>query len=76
MSTEHLLEKLKSKNCVPNSCPACHQITQWEVAQQVFQLLEFSKGNLVVGGPVIPVLPVACLKCGYTYLFNTIILQK
>lgn len=45
----------------------------WAVQDHVFQLSVFSDGALMVGGPLIPVIPVACANCGNTILVNAII---
>ncbi len=45
----------------------------WEVQDKVFQLTEFHQGNLVVGGPLVPVVPVTCTNCGNTTLVNALI---
>jgi|LauGreSBDMM110SN_4_FD.fasta_scaffold34106_3 hypothetical protein len=45
----------------------------WEVQGKAFQLSEFNHGTLVVGGPLIPVIPVTCTNCGHTVLVNAII---
>ncbi len=45
----------------------------WQVQDKVFQLSQFHHGNLVVGGPLIPVIPVTCTSCGNTILVNAII---
>ena len=54
------------------SCPMCG-IGGWNVQDSTYQLLEFNQGSLVVGGPVIPVIPVVCNNCGNTLLVNAII---
>jgi hypothetical protein len=54
------------------SCPMCNK-GPWSVQDRVFQLNEFHQGNLVVGGPLIPVIPVSCGNCGHTVLVNAII---
>jgi hypothetical protein len=54
------------------SCPMCSK-GPWSVQDRVFQLNEFHQGNLVVGGPLIPVIPVSCGNCGHTVLVNAII---
>ena len=48
-------------------------VGNWSVQDSVFQLLEFNPTGLVLGGPVIPVIPVACSNCGNTVLVNAII---
>ncbi len=54
------------------SCPMCNS-GPWNVQDRIFQLNEFHQGNLVVGGPLIPVIPVSCGNCGHTVLVNAII---
>jgi hypothetical protein len=53
-------------------CPMCAK-GPWEVQEKAFQLSEFHHGNLIVGGPLIPVIPVTCTNCGHTVLVNAII---
>lgn len=53
-------------------CPMCGT-GPWEVQEKSFQLNEFNNGNLVVGGPIIPVVPVTCRNCGNTVLVNGLI---
>ncbi len=53
-------------------CPMCGK-GPWEVQDKAFQLSEFHQGNLVIGGPLIPVIPVTCTNCGNTVLVNAII---
>ena len=53
-------------------CPMCG-ISAWNIPDTVFELREFHAGNVVLGGPVVPVIPVACSNCGYTVLVNGII---
>lgn len=54
------------------ACPMCNK-GPWEVQGKIFQLSEFSGGGLVVGGPLIPVVPVSCSNCGHTVLVNALI---
>jgi hypothetical protein len=44
----------------------------WNVQDSTFQLTEFNEGNMVIGGPVIPVIPIICTNCGYVALVNAI----
>jgi len=53
-------------------CPMCGK-GPWNVPDNTFQLMEFHSGNLVMGGPLIPVIPVSCGNCGNTVLVNAII---
>ena len=54
------------------SCPMCGS-GPWSVQDKVFQLSEFHDGNMVIGGPLIPVVPVTCNNCGYTVVVNAIL---
>ena len=45
----------------------------WNAQNKTFQLTEFHQGNFVVGGPVVPVVPITCGNCGHTLLVNAII---
>ena len=53
-------------------CPMCGQ-GPWNAQNRTFQLTEFHQGNIVLGGPLVPVVPVTCENCGYTALVNAII---
>ena len=53
-------------------CPMCGK-GPWSVQDKVFQLSEYHSGNLVVGGPLIPVIPVTCNNCGHTVMVNAIL---
>lgn len=53
-------------------CPVCGK-GPWSVQDKVFQLTEFHSGSMVIGGPVVPVIPVTCSNCGNTTLINAII---
>lgn len=54
------------------ACPMCGK-GPWTVQDKVFQLSEYHSGSLVVGGPLVPVIPVSCTNCGHTVLVNAII---
>ena len=45
----------------------------WSVQDKLFQLSEFHDGNIVIGGPLIPIVPVTCNNCGYTVVVNAIL---
>ena len=53
-------------------CPMCSG-PNWTVGNTVYQLAEFHKGDVVIGGSIVPVYPVSCTTCGYTVLVNAII---
>ncbi len=54
------------------TCPMCGE-GNWNVQDHVFQLIVFSEGTMIVGGPVVPLIPVSCGNCGNTVLVNAII---
>ena len=53
-------------------CPMCGN-PNWTAQNTAFQLMEFHAGNVVIGGPVIPVVPVTCTNCGNTVLINGLV---
>jgi hypothetical protein len=61
-----LSEKWKGTNC-----PMC-KVGDWLVQDDLFELRQFQRGALMIGGPVIPVVPVGCSNCGHTVLVNAI----
>lgn len=63
----HLQKKWGSK-----ACPMCDK-GPWNVQDSTYQFAEYNEGSLVVGGPVIPVVPVICGNCGHTILINAIV---
>ena len=54
-------------------CPVCGG-NEWNV-EDIMQMMQFHNGAIVIGGPtrIIPVVPVECVRCGYTMLFNAMI---
>jgi hypothetical protein len=65
---EHLSVKWKQK-----PCPLCGG-GPWNVQDTTYQLMEFSEGGaLVLGGPILPVIPVICANCGNTVLVNAVV---
>jgi hypothetical protein len=70
--TEKLIKYLNSK-WGPRPCPMCGS-GPWKVQGSIFQLMEYNEGaGLVIGGPIIPVVPVICANCGNTILVNAVI---
>ena len=53
-------------------CAQCGAAT-WQVQDVIFELRGFSGGSLVLGGPIIPLIPVTCSNCGNTILINAIL---
>lgn len=54
-------------------CNVC-QGKEWILNDTIFELREFQKGSLVIGGKssVFPVITVVCKSCGNTLFFNAI----
>jgi predicted nucleic-acid-binding Zn-ribbon protein len=52
-------------------CPYCGT-AQWIVPETIFQLTEFHPNSVVIGGPVVPVIPITCKRCGNTPLVNAL----
>jgi hypothetical protein len=63
---EHLRTKWGGR-----SCPMC-SAGNWNVQDSTYQLIEFNQAGFVIGGPVIPVIPIVCSNCGNTILVNAI----
>lgn len=63
----YLKEKWKGK-----SCPMC-QTGNWIVQDNCFQITQYNAVAFVIGGPVIPIIPVICNNCSNTLLINAIL---
>jgi hypothetical protein len=68
---EKLLQHLKTK-WGGRSCPMCG-VGPWSVQDAAYEVRAFGQGGLLVGGAVIPVVPVVCMNCGNTVLVNAIL---
>lgn len=64
---KHLNEKWAGRKCA--QCG----VGKWEIQGSLFELRQFTGGGLVVGGPLIPVVPVTCVNCGNTVLVNALL---
>lgn len=53
-------------------CQLCGH-NNWGVSPKIFQLFEFDKNGLTIGGPTYPVVPISCNHCGNTLFINAII---
>jgi predicted nucleic-acid-binding Zn-ribbon protein len=54
------------------SCPICHN-ADISVTDMLFELKESWGTNIPISiGKSFPVIPVTCIKCGYTIFFNPI----
>jgi hypothetical protein len=55
------------------SCPVCRS-NNWSIPDMAFELRQFFGGNRVLGGPIIPLVPITCGTCGHVMMFNAILL--
>ena len=53
-------------------CPMC-RVTNWSIQGAIYQLPQFNPIGMVIGGSLIPVVPVVCGNCGNTILVNAIL---
>ncbi|WP_115702568.1 hypothetical protein [Legionella sainthelensi] len=63
----YLKEKWNGK-----SCPMCLS-GNWIVQDNCFQLTQYNAHSFVIGGPVIPIIPVICNNCSNTLLINALL---
>jgi len=70
--SQTLIRHLNEKWGAGRKCPQCG-VGNWQVQDSLFELRQFGGGGLVVGGPLIPVVPVTCANCGNTVLVNAIL---
>ncbi|MBI2175021.1 MAG: hypothetical protein HYU33_07475 [Candidatus Omnitrophica bacterium] len=66
------LIKYLNEKWAGRKCAQCG-VGNWQIQDSLFELRQFSGGGLVVGGPLIPVVPVTCANCGNTVLVNAIL---
>lgn len=53
------------------ACPLCGN-DKWTVADKLFHLIEYGDKGTILGGSIVPVVPVTCTRCGNTVLINAI----
>jgi DNA-directed RNA polymerase subunit RPC12/RpoP len=65
------VEKLRKKWPEPNRvCPACGgKILSFG---SICDMREYHEGYYIAGASAIPILPITCTNCGYTFMFNAI----
>jgi len=61
---QHLNKKWTNK-----TCPVCQGNT-WDVHPELYEMRQFNGGDMVLGGPLIPLLVVECKNCGNTISIN------
>lgn len=69
--TQALISFIKEK-WKSQKCPYCQE-DNWNVSDSVFQLTKYANGNMIIGGPVLPVIPIICTNCGNTTMINALI---
>lgn len=61
---------LKTIHSTP--CPLCGN-GHWQIADRVFQAIEFDQNGIVINGVSFPMVPLTCRKCGNTYFINALV---
>lgn len=51
------------------ACPVCGHI-DWTVAPHILEIRPFAGGNMIVGGPIYPMVMFQCKTCGYGLMMN------
>ena len=69
---DRILKWLESKWTSAKQCPICGT-NKWHIGDHLSTILTTHKGNIFIGGPTIPVIIVVCMTCGYTLLFNAVV---
>ena len=66
-----LIELLERHN--PNGivCAICGN-RKWATHGHFFEVRDYNDGNLVMGGPVIPMAALECLSCGHVLFLNAL----
>jgi hypothetical protein len=69
---EKLVAFVKAKWKPPIQCNCCKE-NNWDIAHEVFQIIQFTPGGIALGGPIVPLAPVTCTNCGNTILINALV---
>jgi len=64
-----LFSFLQKRAPTPGPCTLCGN-QQWTLGENIWELREYKGGDLVVGGVLLPVIPVFCSNCGNTLFIN------
>ena len=56
----------------PVVCPVCRHST-WTVVDKVVEARPFTGGNMILGGPIYPLVMIMCTTCAYLFFFNAIL---
>ncbi len=65
------LDHLNTKWKGLRNCQICGD-TNWNVHPELYEMRQFNEGNMVLGGPLIPLLVIECTNCGNTISINAI----
>lgn len=73
-NVKHIAENIILKKWINKLCPFC-QKQNWVINEQLFQLVQWQQGNIVIGGgaKVQPIVSIICRNCGYTTIINAVI---
>jgi len=72
IESKKLIDHLTNK-WVDNKCPLC-ATNRWNISDKIYELREYNEGTLVLGGTIVPLIPVTCQNCGNTVFINSIVI--
>jgi hypothetical protein len=68
---EKLAKWLSEKWVGGIACPVCKE-NDWGLYDQIWELRKFQKGDVALGGPIIPLVVITCNNCGHTMHFSAL----
>jgi predicted nucleic-acid-binding Zn-ribbon protein len=69
---QNLQDFLRKKIPSFDPCPLCKN-TKWTLSDTIWEMREFHKEGLIIGGPIYPVISITCVNCGNTHFVNAIV---
>lgn len=69
---ENMLQYLNAHWHGNKACPICQE-NRWDIGEDIMELRPFEGGGLATGGRIYPLVAVVCKNCGYSYLFNAVV---
>jgi len=71
---DHVHAWIQNKWTGPKECPICG-VEQWERSDHIFMSPAVNGGNVfLTAGPIYPFVMLICKNCGYTHLFNALVM--
>lgn len=73
METKKIVDALNRKG-IRSTCPFCGK-NNWDAGNDLYSSVRIDeKGNINLGGPVVPMIQLICMDCGFIAQFNPIVL--